>query len=62
MVMPRMASECSSACNKDALPDKPAKISPQRLSGFVGLGKYLNSIELGVWVDKLIPRGANRLL
>src|SRR5215813_10005466 len=62
MVMPRMASECSGTCNNDSLPNKPAKISPQRLSGFVGLGKYLNSIELGVWVDKLIPRGANRLL
>src|SRR5262249_47878850 len=62
MVMPGVASERSSACNKDALPDKPPKISPQRLSGFVGFGKYLNSIELGVWVDKLIPRGANWLL
>src|SRR5262244_2521342 len=59
MVMPRMASECSGTCNKDSLPNKPAKISPQRLSGLVRLGKYLNSIELGVWVDKLIPRGTN---
>src|SRR5262249_34366934 len=57
MVMSRLASECSSACNKDALPDEPAKISPQRLSGFVRLGKYLNSIELGVGVDKLVPGG-----
>src|SRR5215813_3194355 len=59
MVMSRLASECSSACNKDALPDEPAKISPQRLSGFVRLGKYLNSIELGVGVDKLVPGGTN---
>src|SRR5262249_15933558 len=59
MVMPRMASECSGTCNNDSLPNKPAKISPQRLSGLVRLGKYLNSIELGVWVDKLIPRGTN---
>src|SRR5262252_7118135 len=62
MVMSRLASECSSACNKDALPDEPAKISPQRLSGFVRLGKYLNSIELGVGVDKLVPGGTNRFV
>ena len=57
--MPRMASECSGPCNDDALPNKAPKVSPERLTGFARLRKYLNSVELDVLIDKLIPGGTN---
>ena len=60
--MPRMASECSGPGNDDALPNKAPKVSPERLTGFARLRKYLNSVELNVLIDKFIPGRTNWLV
>jgi hypothetical protein len=61
MVMSGMRAKRRSPVHNNSLSDQTAKVSRQRLSGFVGgTGENLHLMELVARIDKFISAGTNR--